>query len=344
MPLPSTCQVALKEWASVLAACARGEQLIFIRMLERGLAYRKRSRVNWCPSCRTVLANEQVEAGRCWRCDSDVTQKEIDGWFFKITKYADELLEWCERLPGWPERVMTMQRNWIGRSEGAELDLPVAGRPGLAVRVFTTRPDPLFGATFFVFAPEHPLVPRLVAGMEQEEAVLDYVRRTAARTVVEREEKEKDGVDSGRRVVNPATGDYMGMLATVINALALQDVLEHMSVPTRVLTAIPIQSVAEPFIRRRAIRHLEKGRLVIFAAGTGNPFFTTDTAAALRGSEIGAEVVLKARTELRISPESVPAFAKGINQVAEAAAASLGQLEGLRRRPCACAPRGRSDR
>ncbi|MBI3628128.1 MAG: leucine--tRNA ligase [Candidatus Rokubacteria bacterium] len=123
----ATCDPAYYKW----------EQLVFIKMLERGLAYRKRSRVNWCPSCQTVLANEQVEAGRCWRCDTEVTQKDVDGWFFKITKYADELLEWCERLPGWPERVMTMQRNWIGRSEGAEFDLPVAGRAGLAARVFT---------------------------------------------------------------------------------------------------------------------------------------------------------------------------------------------------------------
>jgi len=108
----------------------RWEQLIFIRMLERGLAYRKRSTVNWCPSCQTVLANEQVEDGRCWRCDSEVMPREVDGWFFKITAYADELLAWCDRLPGWPERVLTMQRNWIGRSEGAEFDLAVGGRPG----------------------------------------------------------------------------------------------------------------------------------------------------------------------------------------------------------------------
>ena len=114
----TTCDPAYYKW----------EQLIFIRMLERGLAYRRRSTVNWCPSCQTVLANEQVEAGRCWRCDSEVTKREIDGWFFKITDYAEELLAWCDRLPGWPERVMTMQRNWIGKSEGAEFDLPVAGR------------------------------------------------------------------------------------------------------------------------------------------------------------------------------------------------------------------------
>ena len=133
------------DWDRELATCDpayyRWEQLVFIRMFERGLAYKKRSTVNWCPSCQTILANEQVEAGRCWRCDSEVATKDIEGWFFKITDYAEELLAWCDRLPGWPERVMTMQRNWIGRSEGAEFDLPVAGRSDVTLPIFTTRPD-----------------------------------------------------------------------------------------------------------------------------------------------------------------------------------------------------------
>ena len=129
------------DWDREIATCDpeyyRWEQLVFIRMLERGLAYRKRSSVNWCPSCQTVLANEQVEDGRCWRCESEVSKRDIDGWFFKITAYADELLDWCDRLTGWPERVITMQKNWIGRSEGAEFDLPVVGRPDLKVRVLS---------------------------------------------------------------------------------------------------------------------------------------------------------------------------------------------------------------
>src|SRR6059036_4294133 len=124
-------------WRREIATCLpeyyKFNQWIFLKMLERGLAYRKRSTVNWCPSCQTVLANEQVEDGRCWRCDSEVTPREIDGWFFKITDYAEELLAWCDRLPGWPERVLTMQRNWIGRSEGAEFDLPVAGRSDVRI-------------------------------------------------------------------------------------------------------------------------------------------------------------------------------------------------------------------
>jgi len=185
----------------------RWEQLIFIRMLERGLAYRRRSRVNWCPSCQTVLANEQVEAGRCWRCDSEVTQKEVDGWFFRITRYAEELLEWCERLPGWPERVMTMQRNWIGRSEGAEFDLPVVGRPGLAVRVFTTRPDTSFGMTYAVLAPEYPLVDQLAT--DAERAAVEAFRAAVAReTEIERlaTDRLQRGLRLSARVINPFTG------------------------------------------------------------------------------------------------------------------------------------------
>src|SRR5437870_3897135 len=163
------------DWDREVATCDptyyKWEQLIFIKMLERGLAYRKRSTVNWCPSCQTVLANEQVEDGHCWRCDSVVTPREIDGWFFKITDYAEELLAWCDRLPGWPERVLTMQRNWIGKSEGAVFDLRVDGRPDLSIRVFTTRPDTVFGTTYAVLAPEHPLVERVVRDAADRETV-----------------------------------------------------------------------------------------------------------------------------------------------------------------------------
>src|SRR4029450_7861173 len=133
-----------------------------------------------------MRATEQVEAGRCWRCDSEVETKEIEGWFFKITAYAEELLEWCDRLPGWPERVLTMQRNWIGKSEGAEFDLRLAGRPGLAIRIFTTRPDTAFGMTYAVLAPEHPLVDSLAQDAE-ERARIDAFRKEVAReTEIER--------------------------------------------------------------------------------------------------------------------------------------------------------------
>jgi len=200
------------DWDREVTTCDPGyykwEQLIFIRMLERGLAYRRRSTVNWCPSCQTVLANEQVEAGRCWRCDSEVTKRDIDGWFFKITAYAEELLAWCDRLPGWPERVMTMQRNWIGKSEGAEFDLPVADRPELKLRVFTTRPDTAFGMTYAVLAPEHPLVDALVTDGE-ERATLERFRAEVARqSEVERtaEDRPKRGQRLRAQVVNPFNG------------------------------------------------------------------------------------------------------------------------------------------
>jgi leucyl-tRNA synthetase len=200
------------DWDREVTTCDpsyyRWEQLVFIKMLERGLAYRRRSTVNWCPSCQTVLANEQVEAGRCWRCDSEVTPRDIDGWFFKITAYADELLAWCDRLPGWPERVITMQRNWIGRSEGAEFDLAIAGRSELTVRVFTTRPDTVFGMTYAVVAPEHPLVDRLLADDAERGAVREFRAEVARQSEIERlaADRPKRGLRLRARIVNPFTG------------------------------------------------------------------------------------------------------------------------------------------
>ena len=203
------------DWDREVATCDpsyyKWEQLVFIKMLERGLAYRRRSTVNWCPSCQTVLANEQVEAGRCWRCDSEVTPREIEGWFFKITAYAEELLAWCDRLTGWPERVITMQRNWIGRSEGAEFDLAVAGPAGPAdatIRVFTTRPDTVFGMTYAVLAPEHPLVDRLLADDAERRTVAEFRAEVARESEIERlaADRPKRGVRLRAKVVNPFTG------------------------------------------------------------------------------------------------------------------------------------------
>jgi len=197
------------DWDREVATCDpsyyKWQQLIFIKMLERGLAYRKRTMVNWCPSCQTVLANEQVENGRCWRCDSEVTKRDIEGWFFKITDYAEELLAWCDRLPGWPERVMVMQRNWIGKSEGAEFDLPVAGRPELRIRVFTTRPDTAFGMTYAVLAPEHPLVDQLIADEAERGRVTAFRAEVAKQSDIERtaEDRPKRGLRLGAKVVNP---------------------------------------------------------------------------------------------------------------------------------------------
>ncbi|MFH0824796.1 MAG: leucine--tRNA ligase [Pseudomonadota bacterium] len=199
------------DWDREIATCHpeyyRWEQWLFIRMLENGLVYRKKSMVNYCEPCQTVLANEQVEQGCCWRCSTPVVQREQDGWFFKITRYAQELLDWCDKLPGWPERVLTMQRNWIGRSEGARILFELE-KPGDPIEVFTTRPDTLYGATFMSLAPEHPLCLQLSKGTSQEEAVREFVNRIAAQDWMARvgEETEKEGVFTGAYCINPVTG------------------------------------------------------------------------------------------------------------------------------------------
>jgi leucyl-tRNA synthetase len=184
----------------------RWTQWLFLRFFEKGLAYRREAPVKWCPKDQTVLANEQVIDGRCERCGTEVESRNLTQWFFKITDYADALLDETALLESWPERVLTMQRNWIGRSEGARVVFTVQGS-GEELPVFTTRPDTLFGATFFVLAPEHPLVAELTAGTEQEDEVAEYVRHAAARSAVEREAKEKDGVFTGRYAVNPVNGE-----------------------------------------------------------------------------------------------------------------------------------------
>jgi leucyl-tRNA synthetase len=194
------------DWDRVLATHEpeyyRWTQWLFLRFFEHGLAYRKDVPVKWCPQDQTVLANEQVVDGHCERCGALVESKNLEQWLFRITAYADQLLDEMELLESWPERVLTMQRNWIGRSEGAEVVFRVDGLD-VDIPVFTTRPDTLFGATFFVLAPEHPLIPELVAGTEHEGEVLDYATHAAARSTADREAKEKDGVFTGRYVVNP---------------------------------------------------------------------------------------------------------------------------------------------
>ena len=184
----------------------RWTQWLFLRFFERGLAYRAEAPVNWCPKDQTVLANEQVIDGHCERCGSAVEARSLTQWFFRITAYADALLDEMSLLESWPERTLTMQRNWIGRSEGARVVFTVEGSGG-ELPVFTTRPDTLFGATFFVLAPEHPSIDSLVAGTEHERAVRDYVRHAAGRSTADRESKEKDGVFTGRHAVNPVNGE-----------------------------------------------------------------------------------------------------------------------------------------
>ncbi len=198
------------DWSRVLAthepAYYRWTQWLFLRFFEKGLAYRQEAHVKWCPNDQTVLANEQVIDGHCERCGAEVEARTLEQWFFRITDYADALLDEMALLEEWPERVLTMQRNWIGRSEGADVLFRIDDLDE-EVEVFTTRPDTLYGATFFVLAPEHPLIARLVAGTEHEAEVSDYVRHAAARSTVEREQKEKDGVFTGRYATNPVNGE-----------------------------------------------------------------------------------------------------------------------------------------
>jgi leucyl-tRNA synthetase len=190
----------------------RWTQWIFLQLFERGLAYRDEAPVQWCPVDATVLANEQVVDGRCERCGSPVEQRRLEQWFFRITDYADRLLADFDRLESWPEHVLTMQRNWIGRSEGAEVVFRCE-ELDLDFPVFTTRPDTLFGATFFVLAPEHPLLQSLVAGTSAEAPVREYLNEVARASSEERgdEDRPKTGVPLGRSVVNPVNGEEIPM-------------------------------------------------------------------------------------------------------------------------------------
>ncbi len=202
------------DWDREIATCRpeyyKWEQWLFLKMLEKKMVYRKESFVNWCGDCKTVLANEQVENGCCWRCGSVVVQKKMWGWFFKITDYAEDLLDYCDKLPGWPEYVLTMQKNWIGKSRGALIDFAVKDKDE-KITVFTTRPDTLFGATFMCLAPEHPLVLTLSKGTPQEKEVADFVERMSrtdrSRGAVENYEKE--GVFTGAYCINPANNRLM---------------------------------------------------------------------------------------------------------------------------------------
>jgi len=206
------------DWDREVATCEpkyyRWEQLFFIWMVEKGLAYKKRSSVNFCAKCDTVLANEQVEGGLCWRCGTEVTEKTLDQWFFKITAYTEELLEYCDKLPGWPERVMTMQKNWIGKSYGCLVDFPMAEGDGV-IQVFTTRQDTLFGATFMLVAAEHPLVTELAKGKPCEKDVRAFVEKVKKQDKLMRtsEYYEKEGLFLDSYCLNPLTGYKMPIYA-----------------------------------------------------------------------------------------------------------------------------------
>ena len=206
------------DWDREIATCRpeyyRWEQMFFLRMLEKGLVYRKKAAQNWCPSCHTVLANEQVLDGLCWRCDSRVVQKDLTQWFLKITAYGDELLQDLQGLEGgWPDRVIAMQRNWIGKSTGAAITfglenaaLQAEGVKG--IDVFTTRPDTLFGVTFMTLAPEHPLVEKLIEGYDKADEVRAFVERIRNMDRIDRQSDslEKEGIFTGAYAVHPFTG------------------------------------------------------------------------------------------------------------------------------------------
>ena len=202
------------DWEREIATCRseyyRWEQWLFLKMYEKGMAYRKESFVNWCEHCQTVLANEQVEAGMCWRCAKQVHQKKLWQWFFRITDYAEDLLSYCEKLPGWPDKVITMQKNWIGKSVGAEIRFPIENT-GEQIPVFTTRQDTVCGATFMCLAPEHPLVIKLSKGTQQEKEVFEFIDRISIQDRSSRavDSYEKEGVFTGAYCINPLSGIRM---------------------------------------------------------------------------------------------------------------------------------------
>ena len=196
------------DWAREVNSCTpeyyRWTQWIFLKLYERGLAYKKKAAVNWCPSCNTVLANEQVVNQRCERCDAQVTQEYLEQWFFKITAYNERLLSDLEKLKEWPERVKTMQRNWIGKSFGVEIDFPVADSDE-KLTCFTTRVDTIYGATYMVLASEHPSIDRLIENVENRSEIKSFIQRARNESVAKRksQETEKEGIFSGRYVINP---------------------------------------------------------------------------------------------------------------------------------------------
>jgi len=200
------------DWSREVNTCLPGyykwNQWIFLKMLERNLAYRKKSKVNWCPQCQTVLANEQVVGERCWRCESIVKLKEMEQWFLKITDYAEELISGHDLLEKWPEHVLLMQKNWIGKSTGAYITFPVPDTP-LSIEVFTTRIDTIYGATFLALSPEHPLSQELIADSRQKDKLQKWIDKNIENLRLRKEpgEAEKEGIDTGKKAINPFSGE-----------------------------------------------------------------------------------------------------------------------------------------
>ncbi len=196
----STCQPDYYRWT----------QWMFLKLYQAGLAYKEKSVVNWCPSCQTVLANEQVVEGRCERCETEVTKKELSQWFFRITKYAQRLLDDMELLEEWPERVLTMQKNWIGRSEGVRIKFLIKGSEK-SIPVFTTRPDTLYGATYFLLAPEHPHLAEIISDSPIKGEVQNFIQEISRESMIERlsASLEKRGCFTGKYVINPINNEEL---------------------------------------------------------------------------------------------------------------------------------------
>ncbi|RJQ68769.1 MAG: leucine--tRNA ligase [Desulfobacteraceae bacterium] len=273
------------DWDREIATCKpdyyRWEQWLFLKMYAKGMAYRKESYVNWCDSCQTVLANEQVEAGQCWRCGRNVRQKKLSQWFFRISDYAEDLLLYCDRLPGWPDKVITMQKNWIGRSQGAEIRFAVENSD-LVIPVFTTRHDTVFGATFMCLAPEHPMVPKLAEGTEQAAAVNAFIERISLqeRTTRAIEGYEKEGVFTGRYCINPMNGRRMPVY-TANFALMEYGTGAVMSVPAHDqrdfdfarkygLTIVPVVNPADRQLDAEALQEAYTGDGIMINSGDFN--------------------------------------------------------------------------
>ncbi|MBC9783870.1 leucine--tRNA ligase [Heliobacterium chlorum] len=207
------------DWDREVATCHpdyyKWTQWLFLQLYKSGLAYKKKAHVNWCPSCATVLANEQVVDGLCERCDSQVEKKALAQWFFRITDYAQRLLDDLNKLPGWPDKVKTMQENWIGRSEGVEADFPLVEQKGDfdKITVYTTRQDTIFGVTYLVLAPEHPLVETLVSGNPNEGNLRNFIKKVLSQSEIDRTatDAEKEGIFTGHYCINPLTGEKVAI-------------------------------------------------------------------------------------------------------------------------------------
>ncbi|RJP29532.1 MAG: leucine--tRNA ligase [Candidatus Omnitrophota bacterium] len=213
------------DWAREVSTCDstyyKWNQWIFLKMFEKGLAYKKASNVNWCPNCETTLANEEVISEECWRCHSKVEQRKLDQWFLKITGYKERLLEDLGKLKNWPERVIAMQSNWIGRSQGVEIYFKIKGNDDITIPVFTTRVDTIFGASYVVLAPEHPLVEDIIKGIAHEPEIRKFINKVKKekKNILSKEDVKKEGIFSGRYCINPVNnetipvwiGDYVLM-------------------------------------------------------------------------------------------------------------------------------------